>query len=113
MIAAAQIPAAPQPAHRAAGLRPAAYRDRPGVGAGEAEHHVDRRRLARAVRAEQRDRLTGSNRQVDRPDRAHLAVGLRQPGQDDPAGLSIVMNHGNQRGLTPSRRVVPRLTGSG
>ena len=37
----------------------------PASGVGQAEQHVDRRRLARSVRPEERNRLAGSDRDVD------------------------------------------------
>ena len=39
--------------------------DRCGIGVSQTEDHVDRRRLARAVRAEQCDGLAGLDHEVD------------------------------------------------
>jgi hypothetical protein len=53
------------------------------VGLEQAEQHVDRRRLARAVRPEERDGLARLDREVDLANRAdgavHAVEGLRQP----------------------------------
>ncbi|HEY8858910.1 MAG TPA: hypothetical protein VIM27_05610, partial [Gaiellales bacterium] len=51
--------------HDRLGGRPAEERDRAAVRSRQAEQHVDRRRLAGAVRAEQRDRLARCHRDVD------------------------------------------------
>ena len=46
------------------------------IRSGQPEHHVDRGRLAGAVRPEQGDGLTWGDGEVDAPDRLHRAVGL-------------------------------------
>src|SRR5205807_7720253 len=56
-------------------------RDRAGVGLDEAEQQVDRGRLAGAVCAEQRDRLTPRDRDVDAGDRMDRS-GRAAPGLD-------------------------------
>lgn len=61
--------------------------DGSGVGAAEAEHHVDRRRLARAGRAEQGDGLAGRDDEVDAANRLYRAAGLGQGGGSDAGGL--------------------------
>jgi hypothetical protein len=73
---------------------------------GKAEHHFDGRGLARAVRAQQRDRLARSYGQVDRPDSAHSPVRLGQLGQDDPAFGTSFSKHG-MRVPSPTRRRHP------
>jgi hypothetical protein len=51
--------------------RTAEHANSPGIGPREAEQHVDRGRLAGAVRAEQRDHFTGAKREIDAADRLH------------------------------------------
>ena len=53
---------------------PPEHRDRARVGPGQAEQHLDRGRLARAVRPEQRDRLARRDLEVDAGDRVHRAL---------------------------------------
>ena len=55
----------------------------------------------------------GRDRQVDRPDRAHLAVGLGKPGKDDASRASVAITHGNQGGLPRAalRSAVPHQLG--
>ncbi len=88
----------------------AEHRHRARVGREQAEQHVDRRRLARAVGAEQRDRLARRDSHVDaahRPDRPVGAVeGLDQPAQLDlapPCACAVVRPR-------PSLALRPRLT---
>ena len=50
---------------------------------GEAEQHQDRRRLARAVRAEDADDLAGADLEIDMVDRQRGAVALGQPRRPD------------------------------
>ena len=65
----------------------AEHRDRAGVGLGQSEQHVDRRRLAGTVRPEERDRLPGSDGDVDaadcRNDRVARTVRLRETAKLD------------------------------
>ena len=61
--------------------RVAADRDRPRVRADDAEDHQQRRRLARAVRTEQRDALTRVHDEVDAVDRARPPVVLDEPAR--------------------------------
>ena len=58
-------------------------RDAAGVGLEQPEQHVDRRRLARAVRPEQRDGLARRDGDVDPAHGAHVAEGLGEPVQLD------------------------------
>ena len=58
----------------------------PRSGRVQAEQHVDRRRLAGAVRAEQRDRLAGRDRDVDAAHGLDRPVGLREVVQLDAGG---------------------------
>jgi hypothetical protein len=75
------------------GRRHPEQRHRAGVRPGQAEHDLDRGGLAGAVRAEQGDRLTGGDGQVDRTDRPHAAVGFGQPGQHDARARSKSSSH--------------------
>jgi hypothetical protein len=56
---------------------------RAAVRIEQAEQDVERRRLAGAVRPEQRDRLAGSDGRVDAADGVHGAVRLRQAPELD------------------------------
>jgi hypothetical protein len=54
--------------------------DRPGVGAVEAAEHVDERRLAGAVRADQPDDLAARELEGDAAERLHPLERAREPG---------------------------------
>ena len=53
--------------------------DRTGIGPVKAADHVEKRRLAGAVRPDDRDELAGADRERDRLDRPHAAEMFRHP----------------------------------
>jgi hypothetical protein len=73
-----------------------------GIGLEQAEQHVDRRRLAGPVRAEQRHRLSAGNRDVDLAHRAHGTLRARER-LHEPSRLDAgVGGHGGLNGHRPT-----------
>ena len=64
---------------RDAGHVALAERDSPGVGGHEARDAVEERRLARAIRPDQRDQLSALDRQIHAVDRGHAQEAFHEP----------------------------------
>ena len=62
-------------------------------GAAEPQDHVDRRRLARAVRAQEGDDLSGADGQVGAVNGGDVTEGLVQIGQADGVDAIRLGNH--------------------
>jgi hypothetical protein len=75
------------------GWRAAEQPDGAGIRPGEAEHHVDRRRLAGTVRAEDRDGLARRDCKVDAAHRLDGSAGLAQTSEDDAVSGWTIKAH--------------------
>ena len=80
-----------RPSRDGALRRPPEEPDRTAVRPGQPEQHVDRRRLAGAVRAEDRHHLARCDLQVDAGDGLDRAVALVQAGEVDRHAADFVL----------------------
>ena len=84
----------------------------PRVGCGQAEQQADQRRLAGAVGAEEAERDTGRDEQVDAVERQARAEGLAETAGLDGHGAGVG-GSGEGHGRDGARARGPRAWGAG